>query len=284
PDRGSVNIDDLIQQMSSLSQKMVSNGVDVEAGSKVTRLQQMANAWATFGTADNPNTSRDLNIRINTLAPGDAGYVTQRTLADAFADKQLSLKTYRELSGDLKQRDKEGGSGHFMNDDGFRLIEQQVKLLVPQGFDDKGIVKPEYAFALANATAEVNDQYLRWRKEGGGGANASPTEVNKKVYELAAAASQKFSGGNAATFEKTPAPTFGAKPAEVKPVDPNKNLVSDPAAVRQLVNEWQDLQAGRRNGLSVRSLEILRRNNIKVTDQKGIQKFIDGQSKVLANP
>src|SRR6185437_6388856 len=141
PDRGSVNIDDLIQQMSSLSQKMVSNGVDVEAGSKVTRLQQMANAWATFGTADNPNTSRDLNIRINTLAPGDAGYVTQRTLADAFADKQLSLKTYRELSGDLKQRDKEGGSGHFMNDDGFRLIEQQVKLLVPQGFDDKGIVK-----------------------------------------------------------------------------------------------------------------------------------------------
>lgn len=284
PDRGNVNIDDLLEQMSTLSRKMVSKGIDVEAGSKIERLQSIANAWATFGTKDDPNTARDLNIRINTLSPGDDGYVTQRTIADAFANKQLSQKTYRELVDDLQKRDKEGGVGHFLNDDGMRLVESQIKLLVPQGFDDKGIVKPEYAFALANATAEVNDQYLRWRKEGGGGANASPSEINKKVYELTAAASHKFSGGNAATFEKTPAPTFGSGTAELKPVDPKKNLVSDTPAIRQLINEQQEVKAGRRNALSARSLEILKRNNIKNTDPDAVQKFVDDQSKLLAKP
>lgn len=294
PDKSNVNLDDLIGQMTQLDRRMVVAGVDMQAGSRVQELFKLKDAFVNYGTQDNPDISRHLAIAINTLAPGDPNYVTNKEVSQAFGDRQLSLKTYREMVDDITKRDKEGGAGHFMNDDGIKLVDQNIKGLLGAGIDENGFWKPEYGVRGIRAQAEAMDAYLTWRKQN---PAASHNDVVKEAYAVAQRAADfrqdpiKKTLPDAKSTELAP-PRFGTDPAPI-PVDYNKQLVTDRKNLHNLFSEWTQLRSGIRNALSPASQEILKTNNIPLPDPKSTQyeaeqkkadAFIQAQIKLLSRP
>ena len=230
----------------------------------VGMIERVSNSIAGGVYTDDPVTLQDLVIGIHAAAPGTAEYTTQQDLTTALSQRRLTPQKYLELSKTVNERDEGGGAGRFLQNPVLTSIYNEVR----------GTFTSEFAwdtevnrFNANQAAQEAKFAMLQWLIAH---PDATPSQTeeaknnisNQAVRSRMTLRTEAENSRSGLTVPKIPNGRF---------------FVADRVQSGTLTREFEQVQAGTRNGYSILMKDVLRRNKIDPTKPKDIEKFLREQ-------
>lgn len=237
---------------------------------KVDTLYAMQAAFSNRVYEDDPNVKASAFMQVYGMDESTPGHFLDKSdTSRMLAARQISVATYNELNSKIDEEDKSGRvkSSAILNDP---YLKSGISDLEDQFKKEFGFENTTMTTRAKNAKGALINNYIDWKAAH---PDASPKEINTYFQNERPVLFNHFSDkSNVQDVSKIPTAQSGFNLGP-QPVDPNKQLVTDPSNIHLLQAEYEQWASGHRHELSDYSKHILYDAGIPL-DKKSVGDFL----------